>query len=57
MTDGKMRAFIAIELPQEIKEFLGTLQDRLVTGLRLTLAKTLEGANRYLDEEFLPEWD
>jgi transposase len=33
-----------------------TAQDRLVKGLRVAGAKTLEEANRYLEEEFLPWW-
>ena len=52
--------WIAAQSPQakgRIERSFGTLQDRLVKGLRLTGAKTLEDANRYLDEEFLPEWD
>jgi transposase len=34
-----------------------TAQDRLVKGLRIAGVKTLEDANRYLDEEFLPWWN
>jgi transposase len=33
-----------------------TAQDRLVKGLRVAGAKTIEDANRYLEEEFLPWW-
>lgn len=33
-----------------------TAQDRLVKGLRVHGAKTIEDANRYLEEEFLPWW-
>lgn len=52
--------WIAAQSPQakgRIERSFGTLQDRLVKGLRLAGAKTLEDANRYLEEEFLPEWD
>lgn len=34
-----------------------TAQDRLVKGLRVAGVITLEGANRYLNEEFLPWWN
>lgn len=34
-----------------------TAQDRLVKGLRVVGAKTLEQANRYLDDEFVPWWN
>lgn len=34
-----------------------TAQDRLVKGLRVAGARTLEEANRYLEAEYLPEWD
>lgn len=34
-----------------------TAQDRLVKGLRVAGAKTLEQANAYLDTEFLPWWN
>ena len=34
-----------------------TAQDRLVKGLRIAGVKTLEEANRYLDEEFMPWWN
>jgi transposase len=33
-----------------------TAQDRLVKGLRVAGVKTLEGANDYLKNEYLPEW-
>ena len=35
----------------------GTLQDRLVKALRRVGANDLEQANRYLEEEFLEEWN
>lgn len=34
-----------------------TAQDRLVKGLRVAGARTLEEANRYLSEEFVPWWN
>jgi len=34
-----------------------TAQDRLVKGLRVAGARTLEDANRYLEREFLPWWN
>lgn len=34
-----------------------TAQDRLVKGLRVAQAKTLEQANRYLETDFLPWWN
>jgi hypothetical protein len=33
------------------------MQDRLVRGLRRAGVRTLEEANRYLREEFVPEWN
>jgi transposase len=52
--------WIAAHSPQakgRIERFFGTAQDRLVKGLRLAGARTLEEANRYLEEEYLPEWE
>src|SRR5262245_12850049 len=40
-----------------IERSFATAQDRLVKGLRIAKAKTLEQANRYLEEEFLPWWN
>lgn len=40
-----------------VERCFGTLQDRLVKGLRLAGAGTLEQANVYLEQEFLPEWE
>lgn len=40
-----------------VERCFGTLQDRLVKGLRLAGACTLEQANAYLQQEFLPEWE
>lgn len=34
-----------------------TLQDRLINELRLNGIRTLEGANSYLWEEFIPKWN
>jgi hypothetical protein len=52
--------WIAAHSPQakgRIERCFGTLQDRLVKGLRRAGASTLEEANRYLEEQFLPEWN
>jgi hypothetical protein len=52
--------WIAAHSPQakgRIERCFGTLQDRLVKGLRRGGAATEEEANRYLDEEFLPDWN
>jgi transposase len=52
--------WIAAHSPQakgRVERCFGTLQDRLVKALRLAGVSTLEDANRYLDEVFLPEWD
>lgn len=40
-----------------VERSFGTAQDRLVKGLRVAGARTLEQANRYLDAEFLPWWN
>lgn len=40
-----------------VERSFGTAQDRLVKGLRVAGASTLEDANRYLQEEFLPWWN
>jgi hypothetical protein len=40
-----------------IERFFGTAQDRLVKGLRLAGARSLEEANRYLEAEYLPQWE
>lgn len=50
---------IAAHSPQakgRVERCFGTLQDRLVKSLRLAGVKTLEEANRHLEEEFLPLW-
>jgi transposase len=40
-----------------VERSFGTAQDRLVKGLRVAGACTLEQANRYLETEFLPWWN
>lgn len=40
-----------------VERCFGTAQDRLVKGLRLAGAITLEQANAYLESEYLPEWN
>jgi hypothetical protein len=40
-----------------VERCFATAQDRLVKGLRLCRANTLEQANDYLANEFLPEWN
>ena len=40
-----------------VERQFGTLQDRLVKGMRLAGIASLEEANVYLSEEFLPEWE
>lgn len=52
--------WIAAHSPQakgRIERCFGTLQDRLVKGLRVAGARTLQEANAYLEGEFLPEWE
>lgn len=40
-----------------VERHFQTAQDRLVKGLRLAGANTLETANRYLEEQYLPLWE
>jgi hypothetical protein len=40
-----------------VERGFGTAQDRLVKGLRVAQAKTIEEANAYLNSEFLPWWN
>jgi hypothetical protein len=40
-----------------VERLFGTLQDRLVKELRVAGVTTLEGANRFMDEVFLPFWE
>ena len=52
--------WIAAHSPQakgRIERCFGTLQDRLVKGLRRVGAGTLEAANEYLEREFLKDWN
>lgn len=52
--------WIAAHSPQakgRIERAFGTLQDRLVKQLRLAGAATVEQANRYLRQVFLPDWE
>jgi hypothetical protein len=52
--------WIAAHSPQakgRVERSFSTAQDRLVKGLRVAGAATLEAANRYLDEEFVPWWN
>jgi hypothetical protein len=53
-------AWIPAHSPQakgRIERSFGTSQDRLVKGLRIAGVTTIEQANRYLAEEFLPWWN
>ena len=52
--------WIAAHSPQakgRIERSFQTAQDRLVKGLRVARARTLQHANRYLELEFLPWWN
>jgi transposase len=52
--------WIAAHSPQakgRVERSFETAQDRLVKGLRVAGAKTLEEANAYLEAEYLPEWE
>lgn len=52
--------WIAAHSPQakgRIERFFGTAQDRLVKGLRVAKSSSLEEANRYLEQEYLPSWN
>jgi len=52
--------WIAAHSPQakgRVERGFGTAQDRLVKGLRLAQTKTIEAANAYLENEFLPWWN
>jgi biotin operon repressor len=40
-----------------VERCFATAQDRLVKGLRLRKANTLQQANEYLETEFLPDWN
>jgi transposase len=52
--------WIAAHSPQakgRVERSFQTAQDRLVKGLRVAAAKTLEQANAYLEAEFIPWWN
>jgi len=52
--------WIAAHSPQakgRVERNFGTAQDRLVKGLRVAGAKTLEQANQYLEESYLVWWE
>ncbi|HEY4085018.1 MAG TPA: ISNCY family transposase [Bryobacteraceae bacterium] len=52
--------WIAAHSPQakgRVERSFGTAQDRLVKGLRVAGACTLDQANHYLETEFLPWWN
>src|SRR5712692_3097716 len=52
--------WIAARSPQakgRIERFFETAQDRLVKGMRKAKVCTLEGANGYLEQEYLPLWN
>lgn len=52
--------WIAAHSPQakgRIERFFGTAQDRLVKGLRLAGAHSLQAAQAYLEQEYLPHWN
>jgi hypothetical protein len=52
--------WIAAHSPQakgRVERNFGTAQDRLVKGMRLAGVSTLEEANRYLEQEYLPWWN
>ncbi len=45
------------EAKGRIERFFQTAQDRLVKGMRKPKGRTLEGANGYLEQEYLPLWN
>ena len=52
--------YIAANSPQakgRVERSFGTTQDRLVKALRVEGISTLEKANEYLEEQFLPLWE
>jgi hypothetical protein len=52
--------WIAAHSPQakgRVERNFGTAQDRLIKGMRLAGITTLEQANRYLEQEYLPWWN
>jgi hypothetical protein len=52
--------WVAAHSPQakgRVERSFGTAQDRLVKGLRVARVRTLEQANAYLEQEFVPWWN
>jgi len=52
--------YIAAHSPQakgRVERFFGTAQDRLVKGLRVEGIGTIEEANAYLRDHFIPRWN
>jgi transposase len=52
--------WIAAHSPQakgRVERSFQTMQDRLVKGLRLADARSIEDGNRHLEKQFLPEWN
>ncbi len=52
--------WIAAHSPQakgRIERFFGTAQDRLVKGMRKAGVRSLDEANQYLEQEYLPLWN
>ena len=52
--------WLAAHSPQakgRVERNFGTAQDRLVKGMRVAGVKTIEEANRYLEEEYLVWWE
>jgi hypothetical protein len=52
--------WIAAHSPQakgRVERNFGTAQDRLVKGMRVAGVKTLEQANEYLEQQYLPWWN
>jgi hypothetical protein len=52
--------WLAAHSPQakgRVERSFGTAQDRLVKGLRVARVRTIEQANAYLEQEFLPWWN
>lgn len=40
-----------------VERFFGTAQDRLLRGMRKAAVKSLEQANQYLEQQYLPMWN
>jgi hypothetical protein len=60
LTEVGMILWIGAHSPQakgRVERSFQTAQDRLVKGLRVAEAKTLEQANVYLETEFIPWWN